>query len=131
MDLLRLLVVLVLVCSCGAVQTVPVETVRVEKEYVDRVRVDSVRVTDSVVIRETGDTVSVTKWRTEYRDRLVRDTVQVVKVDTVTVTIEVEVERVERVTPRWAWWLIGLLAVAAWPTWKRLIPWVKKISSLF
>lgn len=36
---------------------------------------DSVYIHDSIYIREGGDTVYMTRWRTKWRDRIVYDTV--------------------------------------------------------
>ena len=57
--------------GCRPMQVVGGSTSHVsERETVSR-QVDSVlvHVTDSVIIREKGDTVFVAKWRTVYRDR--------------------------------------------------------------
>lgn len=81
---------LAILCSCSTVKYVPVETVRTETERVVDVQRDSIFVTDSVTIREKADTVFVTRWRTEYREALKIDTLQVLRVDSVDTVIEVE-----------------------------------------
>lgn len=44
---------------------------------------DSVHIHDSVYIREGGDTVYMTRWRTMWRDRLIHDTVHEHTTDTI------------------------------------------------
>lgn len=77
-------------CSCTSVQYVPVETVKTDSVRVVDVRRDSIFVMDSVIIREKADTVYVTRWRTEFREALKIDTLQVLRVDSVDTVIEVE-----------------------------------------
>lgn len=74
--------------------------VRVERDsiYLRSVERDSVFVRDSVTIREKGDTVYRDRWRVEYRERVLRDTVYIGKSDTLIITKVVEVA-----TPL-SWW---------------------------
>ncbi len=44
---------------------------------------DSVFIHDSVYIREGGDTVYMTRWRTCWRDRIIHDTVYDHRTDTI------------------------------------------------
>jgi hypothetical protein len=69
---------------------VPVETVKTDSVRVVDVRRDSIFVMDSVIIREKADTVYVTRWRTEFREVLRMDTLQVLRVDSVNTVVEVE-----------------------------------------
>ena len=82
-------VIIVTLGSCKTTQYVPVETVRTEIEYRDRLqtRTDSIHITDSVYVKEKGDTVLIERWRTSYRDRLITDTatVYIERVDSVQV----------------------------------------------
>lgn len=79
-----------LVCSCSGVRYVPVETVRVETERVVDIQRDSIYVLDSVFVRESYDTVYITKWRTEYKEALRVDTFNVERIDTLNNIVEVE-----------------------------------------
>lgn len=81
---------LCVMCSCARVQYVPVETIKTDSVRVVDVQRDSIYVQDSVIVREKADTIFVTRWRTEYRDRVVRDTVFESRVDSVTNVVEVE-----------------------------------------
>lgn len=88
-SVLLLLVVLCL-CGCRTVEYVPVDRVRVDSVYIAAWSRDSIRVTDSVYIREKGDTVREYRWREVYRDRAVHDTVFVERRDSVAVPYPVE-----------------------------------------
>lgn len=79
-----------LVCSCSGARYVPVEDVRVETERVVYIQRDSIYVLDSVFVRESYDTVYITKWRTEYKEALRVDTFNVERIDTLNNIVEVE-----------------------------------------
>lgn len=81
---------LCVMCSCARVQYVPVESIKTDSVRVVDVQRDSIYVQDSVIVREKADTIFVTRWRTEYRDRVVRDTVFESRVDSVQNVVEVE-----------------------------------------
>lgn len=44
-------------------------------EYRDKYHRDSIYIRDSVIIHEKGDTVFKDRWRTEWKDRIIHDTV--------------------------------------------------------
>lgn len=112
-------------CSCTRKVYVPTETVRTE--YKDRVvenlRVDTAVMRDSVAVYVNGDTVRITKYRDRWRTRIIErhDTVNVAKVDSVAVPVEVpKPYPVERKLTRWertkmdaGGIAIGILGVAA------------------
>jgi len=81
---------LLALCGCTTTKYVPVETVRVEYKDREVVRVDSVTMLDSVIVRSAGDTVLIEKWRWRDRASIVRDTVSVIKTDSVQVPYPVE-----------------------------------------
>lgn len=86
------LLALAILCmmSCTTTQYVPMETVRTDSVRVVDIKRDSIFVTDSLIIREKADTVYVTRWRTEFREVLRMDTLQVLRVDSVNTIVEVE-----------------------------------------
>lgn len=43
---------------------------------------DSIYLRDSVFVERKGDTIYLNKWRTQYRERLIHDTLIVTKADT-------------------------------------------------
>lgn len=81
---------LCVMCSCARVQYVPVETIKTDSVRVVDIQRDSVFIQDSVIVREKADTIFVTRWRTEYREALRVDTVQIVRTDSIQNIVEVE-----------------------------------------
>lgn len=81
---------LAVVLFAGCRTYVPVETVRVETERVVDVQRDSIYVRDSVFVREAHDTVYITRWRTEFKEALRIDTLNVERIDTLNTIVEVE-----------------------------------------
>lgn len=109
--LLICLLALMILAGCKT-KYIPVHTERTE--YRDRVRVDSIHVLDSIHVRETADTVWLTRWRVEYRDRVRIDSVHVRDSIPVPYPVEVTVE-VEKKLSRWQrlqMWLGRILAIA-------------------
>lgn len=116
-----------------------VEHIRYQHDttYVERVRVDSVYKRDSVLIHQKGDTVFVYKEKIRERWRLLRDTVRVVKVDSIAVEHikEVKVEKplslVQRAKLGAFWWLLAaVVALGGWTFRKQLIPIIKTLLKL-
>jgi hypothetical protein len=64
------------------------------------VRHDSVMVHDSIHVSEKGDTIKIERWHTQYRDRIVRDTVYQSKHDSIPYPVEV----VKEVPAKLTWW---------------------------
>lgn len=99
---MRTLISILLLCltailsGCKHIEYVPVEHVRTDTAYVSNISRDSIYVRDSVIVREAGDTVRITKWRYVYKDRIVRDTVFRQRVDSIP-----EIVAVERELTRW------------------------------
>ena len=79
------------ICSCRSVKYVPVDTVRTDSVYVNKYHRDSVHVRDSVFLFVKGDTVFRDRYKVIYRDKLVRDTAYVERVDSVQVPVPVEI----------------------------------------
>ena len=76
--------------SCTRTMYVPVTSVQHDSIYLHTHSRDSIVVSDSVTIREKGDTVWLTRWRTEYRDRIRTDTAYVERRDSIQVPYPVE-----------------------------------------
>lgn len=102
---------LLLLTGCAAGKRTVVER-SVARVLSDKLKVDSVFLHDSVVLRERADTVFYTKYRTLYRERLVRDTL--VRCDTVFCEKVVAVKEKQRGCGYW--WLIPLLLLLLWKT---------------
>ena len=60
------------------------DSTSVRTEFVWQVKQihDSIYLRDSVFIEKKGDTIYLNKWRTQYRERLIHDTLIVTKADT-------------------------------------------------
>jgi len=88
------IIVALFICAlfsgCRSIRYVPVETVRTDTMYQKVLQRDSIHIHDSVTIREKGDTVMIEHWRTQWRDRLQRDTVYRSRTDSVQVPYPVE-----------------------------------------
>lgn len=76
--------------SCTRTMYVPVTSVQHDSIYLHTHSHDSIYVHDSVTIHEKGDTIWLTRWRTEYRDRIVRDTAYIERRDSIAVPYPVE-----------------------------------------
>jgi len=100
-------VIVLLLSSCKAV-SVPVE-VHKDSTLV-QFRTDSVYIynRDSIFIKEKGDTVFLERWSIRYRDKVVKDTVQVSS----TKEVPVEVKVPTRYIPSWVWYLVGFNVLA-------------------
>lgn len=83
---------LFVIYSCRTVKYVPVETVKVDTTYINKLQRDSIYMLDSVYVKEKGDTVLIEKYKYLYRDKLVRDTMYISKVDSIQVPYPVEKE---------------------------------------
>ena len=83
---------LFVICSCRTVKYVPVETIKVDTTYINKLQRDSIYMLDSVYVKEKGDTVLIEKYKYLYRDKLLRDTMYISKVDSIQVPYPVEKE---------------------------------------
>ena len=90
MRLFFLSLLTIFVVGCTSVKYVPVETVRVDSVCVAKVERDSIYERDSLFVAVKADTVFLSRVQYRYRDRFVRDTVSVLRCDTVTKVVEVE-----------------------------------------
>ena len=90
--LFPLFVLTIFVNACTTTKFVPVETVRVDSVFVAKVERDSIFERDSVFVMMKADTVFLSKVQYRYHDRFIRDTVSVLRCDTITKVVEVERE---------------------------------------
>ena len=113
-DLITIFILAAVLSGCKHIEYVPVEHVRTDTAYVSQTSRDSIYVRDSVVVREAGDTVRITKWRYVYKDRIVRDTVFRQLVDSIPeiVAVERELTRWEKTKQEAGGVAIGVLAAA-------------------
>lgn len=94
------LLVAVMASSCTTTRYVPVEHVRTDtlRQVVNQR--DSIYLHDSTYVRVAGDTVTIDRWHTRYRDRWRTDTIYQSRVDSVPVPVEV----IKEVPAELAWW---------------------------
>ena len=90
MRLLFILLLTLLIEGCTTTKYVPVETVRVDSVFVAKVVRDSIYERDSVIVETKADTVFKQCLKYVYRDRIVRDTMNVLSCDTIIKIVEVE-----------------------------------------
>lgn len=80
--------------GCKSIRYIPVETVTTDSIYVDRYLRDSIYQRDSVFVNQwmVGDTVYQDKvvWKYVYRDKVIYDTVSILRSDSVRVPYPVE-----------------------------------------
>ena len=95
---------------------VTVEKVRTDTTYITKLQRDSIHVHDSIFVNQwlSGDTVYQVRdrWHTEWRDRLLHDTIYKSIVDSVPIPYPVEKEVIKQVTPWYNYLLIGALGLA-------------------
>ena len=105
-----LMLVMSAVCSCSTARVG--ERIVRDSVYIDRLKRDSIYQRDSIYIIVKGDTVFKYQYKYSYRDKLVRDTVAVVRRDSIPYPVEVS-KYVER---KLSWWQTTLLwsGVLAW-----------------
>jgi len=106
-----------LLSGCKSVQYVPLETVRTDSVYIDRYQHDSIYQRDSVFVNRwtAGDTVYQDKvvWKYVYRDKVVYDTVAILRSDSVRVPYPVErrLTKWEQVRLNVGGWAIGAVII--------------------
>lgn len=92
--ILELVVLSILLGGCKSVRYVEVEKVHTDTLYISKMQKDSIYLHDSIFVNQwrSGDTIYQTRdrWRTEWRDRLVTDTVIHVITDTIPIPYPVE-----------------------------------------
>ena len=112
------LLLLLLLSSCGTASTsaiVPVHSATHDTLWLSKVKYDSVYIDRWQRIERKADTVFCDRAKTEFRYRLLRDTVYKTRTDTVPVVKQVPVIRKERYTPPLTKFLacLGIIALGA------------------
>lgn len=100
-----------LLSGCTTTKYVPViehATDTLVQRVVER---DSIHVHDSIRVSEKGDTVTIERWHTQYRDRWHHDSIYIAKHDTIPQPYPVT-EYVERKRTKFEWMLI-IVGIAA------------------
>lgn len=113
--LLFLVLLLLLLSSCRTASNtaiVPVHSATHDTLWLSKVKYDSVYIDRWQRIERKADTVFCDKSKTEFRYRLLRDTVYKTRTDTIPVVKQVPVIRKERYTPPFTKFL-GIIALGA------------------
>ena len=91
------------------------DSASVRTEFVWQVKQihDSVYLRDSVFVEKKGDTIYLNKWRTQYRERLIHDTLIVTKADTLRIkeVANKEVVKSPSIFQMWRAYIIGAVAM--------------------
>lgn len=116
--LLFLVLLLLLLSSCKTASTsaiVPVHSATHDTILLSKVKYDSVYIDRWQRIERKADTVFYDRVKTEFRYRLLRDTVYKTRTDTIPVVKQVPVIRKERYTPPSTKFLacLGIIALGA------------------
>lgn len=114
MTIAAMVVALMMLSGCTTTKYVPViehQTDTLIQRVVER---DSIHVHDSIRVTEKGDTVTIERWHTQYRDRWHHDSVYVAHHDTIPQPYPVT-EYVERKRSKLDWFLTitGIIALIA------------------
>lgn len=116
--LLFLVLLLLLLSSCKTASTsaiVPVHSATHDTIFLRKLKYDSVYIDRWQRIERKADTVFYDRVKTEFRYRLLRDTVYKTRTDTIPVVKQVPVIRKERYTPPFTKFLayLGIIALGA------------------
>lgn len=112
--LLFLVLLLLLLSSCKTTSNtvVPVHSATHDTLWLSKVKYDSVYIDRWQRIERKADTVFYDRVKTEFRYRLLRDTVYKTRTDTIPVVKQVPVVKKERYTPPFTKFL-GIIALGA------------------
>lgn len=111
--------------SCTRHVYVPVETTKSDTVYLNRVQLDSIYMRDSVFIEKSGDTIREFQYKYIYRFKDRIDTMYISKTDSIQVPYPVEVVKYK--TPRWCWWVLGVIVLLLVPY---IVKWIAKLKGL-
>lgn len=95
--------------SCGSTKVVPIETIRDHQVhdtlYINNVQYDSIYISQDKFIDRTKDTILIRQHDVEYRYKLLRDTIEHIKLEVRHDSIPYEVRIIEtkqvKYTPPW------------------------------
>ena len=121
LKLITFIVIALLAVGCKTQQPQTVEKIVTNTEYVDRWRVDSVYIDNIKYIDRGSDTMKVIETKTEYRYKVITDSIEVIKIDSIPYAVEVIKEVNVLTPPQKALMRIGLFTVIAlliWAIWR-------------
>ena len=105
-NLILILILGITISCCKSTKYIEVPVDRVKIEYRNSVSIDTIYRSDSTIIRETGDTVFLEKYKYIYKVKELKDTVNITDTITVVNTVEVtkEVNKLYN-------WQVGLMVL--------------------
>lgn len=105
-NLILILILGIIVSCCKSTKYIEVPVDRVKIEYRNSVSIDTIYRNDSTIIRESGDTVFLEKYKYIYKVKELKDTVNITDTITVVNTVEVtkEVNKLYN-------WQVGLMVL--------------------
>ena len=86
--------------SCTTTKYVTIPEYHNDTVRVTQYQRDSIYMHDSILVRQQGDTVTIDRWHTQYRDRWHTDTIYKSRVDSVPFKVEV----IKEVPAKLSWW---------------------------
>jgi hypothetical protein len=89
-----------LLMGCTTTKYVPIPEYHNDTVRVTQYQRDSIYMHDSILVRQQGDTVTIDRWHTQYRDRWHIDTIYKSRVDSVPYKVEV----VKEIPAKLSWW---------------------------
>lgn len=104
-----LIIATLVICSCCVTRTIPVETVRTETKfdtiYLSNIQYDSIYVSQDLFTDRTKDTILIRQHDVEYRYKMIRVTVERVKIEIQrdSIPYEVRIETVKEVPRKRNW----------------------------
>ncbi len=114
--------------SCKTQQPTIVEKVVTNTEYIDRHHYDSIYIDNYVYVDKGSDTITITKTNIEYRYKVLTDSIEVLKVDSIPYEVQV-INYVERMnnhqkTMYWLGWIAVLIMVLRlfWKVYNKIKP---------
>ena len=103
------MVVLFCISSCTTTKYVPVVEYHTDTLIQKMTQRDSIHVHDSIRVSEKGDTVTIERWHTQFRDRWHHDSIYIARHDTITQPYPVT-QYIER-KRSWVDWLFIVIGV--------------------
>ena len=103
------MVVICCISSCTTTKYVPVVEYHTDTLIQKMTQRDSIHVHDSIRVTEKGDTVTIERWHTQFRDRWHHDSIYIARHDTIPQPYPVT-EYIER-KRSWVDWLFIVIGV--------------------
>lgn len=121
-------ITLLVCCSCSVTRTVPVETIkevtRTDTLYINNVQYDSIYVSQDIFTDRSKDTILIRQHDVEYKDKLIRDTIERVKIEIQrdSIPYEVRIETIKEVPRKhnwldisaYTWMIVSIAAIGFW-----------------